>query len=51
VIGFLKDRTGTHTIAFILIPGLGLIAAFLALQLRSTEALRSPVSRDPAPIN
>lgn len=41
VIGFLKDQTGTHTIAFILLAGLGLIAAILALQLRRAEVLRS----------
>ena len=49
-IGFLKDQTGTHTIAFILLAGLGLIAAFLALQLRRVEALRSSVGAEIGPI-
>jgi ACS family tartrate transporter-like MFS transporter len=46
VIGFLKDQTGTHTLAFILLAGLGLIAAFLALGLRKAEVLRNSVGAD-----
>jgi ACS family tartrate transporter-like MFS transporter len=41
VIGLLKDQTGTHTVAFILLAGLGLMAALLALQLRNAEVLKS----------
>jgi hypothetical protein len=42
----LKERTGTHTAAFLLLAVLGLLAAFLALQLRNADVLsRSGVSQ------
>ena len=45
VIGVLKERTGTHTAAFLLLAVLGLLAAFLAFQLRNADVLsRSGVS-------
>jgi MFS transporter, ACS family, tartrate transporter len=34
LIGFLKDRTGTHVVAFLLLAAFGLIAALLAFGLR-----------------
>jgi ACS family tartrate transporter-like MFS transporter len=40
VIGVLKERTGTHTAAFLLLALLGSLAAFLAFQLRNADVLR-----------
>jgi ACS family tartrate transporter-like MFS transporter len=43
VIGVLKDRTGTHNAAFILLAALGLLAAILAFKLRGTAVASSSV--------
>jgi ACS family tartrate transporter-like MFS transporter len=40
IIGSLKDLTGTHVLAFILLGGFAFIAAILALRLRQAEVLK-----------
>jgi MFS transporter, ACS family, tartrate transporter len=41
LIGILKTRTGTHTAAFLLLGGLALVAAFLALRIGPAQARSS----------
>jgi ACS family tartrate transporter-like MFS transporter len=41
LIGVLKDRTGTHVAAFLLLGGFAAIGSLLALQLRSAAALNT----------
>jgi ACS family tartrate transporter-like MFS transporter len=38
LIGVLKTRTGTHTVAFLLLGGLAIIASLLALKIRPTQS-------------
>jgi nitrate/nitrite transporter NarK len=38
LIGVLKTRTGTHTVAFFLLGGLAIIASLLALKIRPTQS-------------
>ena len=45
LIGILKTRTGTHTTAFLLLGGLAVVAAFLALRIGPTQ---TPSSEQPA---
>src|SRR5436190_2254234 len=45
LIGILKTRTGTHTTAFLLLGGLAVVAAFLALRIGPTK---TPSSEQPA---
>ena len=37
LIGYLKDRTGTHTIAFVILGAFGIVAAVLAFGMRKIE--------------
>ncbi len=43
LIGVLRDRTGTHTTAFLLLGGLAIASSALALQLRGATAIRKEV--------
>lgn len=43
LIGYLKNRTGTHTVAFALLGGLAVVAALVAFQLRHSLATYSHV--------
>jgi ACS family tartrate transporter-like MFS transporter len=43
LIGVLRDRTGTHTAAFLLLGGFALLSSVLALQLRGATVLRKDV--------
>jgi ACS family tartrate transporter-like MFS transporter len=43
LIGVLRDRTGTHTTAFLLVGGLAIASSVLALQLRGAAVLRKDV--------
>jgi ACS family tartrate transporter-like MFS transporter len=43
--GAMKDRFGTHSPAFMLLGGCGIVAALLALRLRQVAALRTPQTR------
>lgn len=40
IIGALKDRTGTHVLAFLLLGSLGVVAALLSLRLRHAPVLK-----------
>jgi len=44
LIGYLKERTGTHTLAFLLLGALGIVAALLAYALRRSPALEPRVN-------
>ena len=46
LIGVLKDRTGTHDQAFLLLGGFALVASLIAFGLRGAAVLRAP---PPAP--
>jgi nitrate/nitrite transporter NarK len=41
IIGALKNRTGTHVLAFLLLGGIGSFAALLALRLRHATVLKN----------
>ncbi len=43
LIGVLRDRTGTHAAAFLLLGGLAIVSSVLALQLRGAGVLRKGV--------
>jgi MFS family permease len=51
LIGAMKDRTGTHGPAFMLLGACALIAALLALRLRRAPVLRDSQSAAPATMN
>jgi ACS family tartrate transporter-like MFS transporter len=42
IIGILKDRTGSHTIAFYVLAGLAAMSALMAFQLRGANVLQRP---------
>jgi len=46
LVGIMKDRTGTHTTAFMLLAVFALVAALLTLQLRGAAVLSSSVTSD-----
>ena len=43
LIGVLRDRTGTHTAAFLLLGGAALFSSLLAVQLRGAKELRKDI--------